>query len=424
MNDFLAVILICLEWLNLIRLYMRMSSEVFRRWWVKPHIKTHMRELFGAFDTIFNYFVNNDHENFRKMVRMSVEQFEELHGLIHHRLQKRSLRQPLSTRLRLAVTLSILAHGDNFYTTSNFFRIGLSTTYSIIAEVCPIIWECLQPLYLKGNIELNDWIVTAEGFRVKWDLPNCIGAIDGKEIAINKPENSGSIFFNYKKFFSFKLMAMCDSFCRFSWVDIGDYGSVSDVSAFQQTEFYRKLENNLANLPNPAYLPNSNYISSYFIVGDGIFALKPYMMVPYKRNLRLTRTQQLFNYRLSKARQTIECAFGILSARWQILKNKMSFKLKTSIAVVQALVCLHNFIITRELVANEGYQHYFPEHLMEQFIRENQTPQNEGIISDDEVISSDGEEDNVNEPDDINPVNADINEYAVQSALADYFMNQ
>lgn len=132
--------------------------------------------------------------------------------------------------LQVYNNFSILAHGDSFYNSSNFFRIGLSTSYSIIGEVCPIIWECLQPLYLKGNLIADDWMVNAQGFRVKWDLPNCIGAIDGKEIAIRAPKNSGSQYFNYKKFHSFKLMAMCDAFCRFLWVDIGDYGKFVEIN--------------------------------------------------------------------------------------------------------------------------------------------------------------------------------------------------
>ncbi|XP_051155342.1 uncharacterized protein LOC127277937 [Leptopilina boulardi] len=221
------------------------------------------------------------------MVRMSVEQFEELHQLIRHRLQKRSLRRPLSTRLRLAVTLCILAHGDSFYTTSNFFRIGLSTSYSIIQEVCPIIWECLQVLYLNGNLTSDHWKVNAQGFRVKWDLPNCIGAMDGKEIAIKRPDNQGSRYFNYKKFHSFKLMAMCDAFSRFTWVEIGDYGGVSAVSSFQRSEFYRRLENNLANIPNPTNLPHSNEMTTYFIIGDGIFTLRPYMIIKSTTNYRM-----------------------------------------------------------------------------------------------------------------------------------------
>lgn len=44
---------------------------------------------------------------------------------------------------------SYLAHGDSVLTVVNLFRIGLSTSYKIIAEVCPVLWEILSKKYFK-----------------------------------------------------------------------------------------------------------------------------------------------------------------------------------------------------------------------------------------------------------------------------------
>lgn len=73
----------------------------------------------------------------------------------------------------------------------------------------------------EKNVE--DWIKVAENYENKWNFPNCIGALDGKHIRIMKPPESGSAFFNYKKYFSFVLMAICDGDYRFIWTDVGDY---------------------------------------------------------------------------------------------------------------------------------------------------------------------------------------------------------
>lgn len=71
-------------------------------------------------------------------------------------------------------------------------------------------------------------------------------------------------------------------------------------------------------------------------------------MRPYSCKTRgnLTEEMRIFNYRLSRARQTIENAFGILTARWQILQKPLHMFVQNSEMLIKALVCLHNFIMT------------------------------------------------------------------------------
>lgn len=105
-----------------------------------------------------------------------------------------------------------------------YFRIGKSTLYKIIPEVCNAIWEVLQAVYLQCPQEGAEWKRIADEFYNIWDFPNCIGAIDGKHCRIQAPPNSGSAFHNYKSHFSLILMAIVDARYKFIWVDIGDYG--------------------------------------------------------------------------------------------------------------------------------------------------------------------------------------------------------
>ncbi|XP_018305535.1 uncharacterized protein, partial [Mycetomoellerius zeteki] len=118
---------------------------------------------------------------------------------------------------------TFLAHGDSITTTTRFFRIGKSTLYSIIPEVCKAIWETLQLIYLRCPQQEDERLKIADEFNNIWNFSNCIDAIDDKHYYIQTPANSGSEFYNYKNFFSFVLMAIADARYRFIWVDIGNY---------------------------------------------------------------------------------------------------------------------------------------------------------------------------------------------------------
>ena len=90
---------------------------------------------------------------------------------------------------------------------------------------------------------------------MKWNFPNCIGALDRKHIVNQAPHNSGSLFFNYKGTFSLVLMALVDTDYRFVFVDIGDYGSNADGAVFKNSTFGEAFINGQLNVPPPKPLP-------------------------------------------------------------------------------------------------------------------------------------------------------------------------
>lgn len=62
------------------------------------------------------------------------------------------------------------------------YRIGRSTVTMIIAETCEALWNILQDeLFQSSSV---NWKNISVEFEEKWNFPHCIGAIDGKHIAI------------------------------------------------------------------------------------------------------------------------------------------------------------------------------------------------------------------------------------------------
>lgn len=103
------------------------------------------------------------------------------------------------------------------------YRMGKSTIYKIISEVCQAIWLAFQSIVLP-TLSAEEWKKISENFFLKWQFPNCIGALDGRHMEIQAPPNSGSQFYNYKGYFSIVLLAICDANHKFTWVDIGQFG--------------------------------------------------------------------------------------------------------------------------------------------------------------------------------------------------------
>ena len=76
-----------------------------------------------------------------------------------------------------------------------------------------------------------------------------LGAWDGKYICIQCPPNTGILFHNYKGFFSYVLLAICDAKYNFTLVDIGQYGSNNDSGVLANSTMGKRFSNGTMNIP-------------------------------------------------------------------------------------------------------------------------------------------------------------------------------
>ena len=236
------------------------------------------------------------------------------------------------------------------------FRLSPCTVSLIVPKVCEVLWDTLVEKYMPDPSE-DDWKTIEEGFRKRWNFPNCCGALDGKHVALRQPANTGSLFHNYKHHFSVVLMALVDDQYRFTYVDVGNYGSNSDSGVFRHSNFGRKFLNEELNMPPRKTLPGfpEAGLLLHCIVADDAFPLRVDLLKPFPRGAqghKLAEDQLVFNYRLSRARRIVENAFGILVQRWRVFDRRMYLSTPNATLVIQAATVLHNYLTPRNPDAN------------------------------------------------------------------------
>lgn len=181
-------------------------------------------------------------------------------------------------------------------------------------------------------------------FEDSWNLPHCVGAIDGKHIVLQAPINSGSDFFNYKSHFSIVLMAAVDANYNFIFADVGSQGRISDGGVFKNTQLFKKIKENSLELPPPKELPGRQMKVPYFFAADNAFSLEENIMKPYSGVHAKGSVKRIYNYRLSRGRRVVENAFGIISAIFRVLRKPMLLQPEVAQLVVLSIIHLHNHL--------------------------------------------------------------------------------
>lgn len=170
------------------------------------------------------------------------------------------------------------------------------------------------------------------------------------------PDNAGSSYYNYKNSHSIVLLGICDAQYLLTHVDIGAYGRRSDGGIFWDSPMGQSFHGKNNNIPNPSKLTVDGEPLPYVLVGDEAFQLTDYMLRPYPFKGGLNEDRKIFNYRLSRARRTIENVFGIMVSQWRLLKRPIDATVDNAMIYLQAITCLHNWLRLKDL----GRDEYLP----------------------------------------------------------------
>ena len=299
--------------------------------------------------------------NFRKAYRMKYHSFKRLaqklrDGIIKFSLiKKRRIRfhrnimreknyrhvpnGPITPSVCLACALRYFAGGSPY---------DIMTSYCIgYPDMMYSVWYVVDAVNAHSEFRISypadheQQRAIAASFRRKSaaNFECCAGAIDGILVWIHKPSaeecakagcSETKFFCGRKHKFGLNCQAVCDSRGKFLEVSIVYPGSTSDCLAFEGMSLFSRLESGLL-------------APGLCLFGDNAYLNSIYMATPY--SAVSGGSKDAYNFYHSQLH--IECAFGMFTHRWAILRSAipMRVSLKKTIGLVIALAKLHNFCI-------------------------------------------------------------------------------
>ncbi|XP_068235626.1 putative nuclease HARBI1 [Palaemon carinicauda] len=202
--------------------------------------------------------------------------------------------------------------GNSYPSLQYSFRVEASTICKFIPEVCKAIIAVYKVEVLSCPKTNEEWKKVAARFSSRWNYHNCLGAVNGKHIAMKKPPNVGSYYYNYKCFHSIVLMVVADVTYKFLYVDVGAEGGASDGGTWR----------------------------------DDVFALRTWMKKPFSHGSQVLR-EYIYTYRLSRAQRVVENAFGILCQRFRCFLMTMHQHPNIINLITMCACVLHNLVLIR-----------------------------------------------------------------------------
>jgi len=214
-----------------------------RSMWVRQWWSEQRREKYVHYSTLLKELRTEDETSFYNYTRLPRALYDELLHRIEGKIKKKDTwyRKSLRPSLKLSITLRHLACGDSYWSLSYYFRVAPNTISLIIHEVCDAIKAEFAAEVIQCPTSKEEWSSIAEQFETRWQFPHCCGALDDKHVAVTCPWNTGSMYRNYKDFFSIFLMALVDADCMFFCGLVSDLMIPATTPVFIMDQNWRKV---------------------------------------------------------------------------------------------------------------------------------------------------------------------------------------
>ncbi|KAL7592227.1 hypothetical protein Lser_V15G33234 [Lactuca serriola] len=271
-----------------------------------------------------------------KVLCMSRESFFRLcaHFRVNYTLED---RKHVSVEEKITMFFMMIGHNQRYVIIKRRFQHSKQTSHKFFYEVLDKMLLFVHDIIVPTSFNLSPNI-SGHNRRLQRIFKGAVGALDDTLIHVVVLANKRDLYRSREK---------------------GDcYQNVLEGI----THDSRILSEPLANPHAPIMLPPSDkyylYVAAYANI-RGFIALYRnvrYWLGDFRRRRALTNKEK-FNHAHAKLRNVIERGFGVLKARFSILKRMTPFSLVTQRNITLACFVLHNFI-RREGLRDEYFARY------------------------------------------------------------------
>ncbi|XP_023762272.1 uncharacterized protein LOC111910668 [Lactuca sativa] len=263
-----------------------------------------------------------------EVLRMSRESFVRLcaHFRVNYALKD---SKHVSVEEKMAIFLMIISHNQRYVIIKRRFQHSKQTIHKFFHEVLDKMLLFAHEIIVPTSFNPNPNI-PGHNRRLRRVFKGAVGALDGTLIHVAVPANKLDLYRSRGKGDCYQnVLAICDFNMMFTFVVAVWEGIAHDS---------RILSEALANPHAPFPLPPPD---KYYLC-DAAYANVRGFMAPYRN---------------AKLRNVIERSFGVLKARFPVLKRMAPFSLVTQRNITLACFVLHNFI-RREGLHDEYFARY------------------------------------------------------------------
>jgi Plant transposon protein len=141
-----------------------------------------------------------------------------------------------------------------------------------------------------------------------------------------------------------RMEVICDGFLRIYWVKFGAPGARNDLQIMNSSAFFNRIRTGSWPPACPDELDIDGFkLNWFYLLCDGIYPPRRYLISSL--SAPQTNQEKIFCKQQEGARKAVECVFGVLFKRFQILYRPCRLlHIEDMADIVRACVILHNVV--------------------------------------------------------------------------------